>query len=56
MKSWLLARIGTWPFSQADKAFCGAQETIYAIAARYAYQMGRAQMIATECCRLSITM
>jgi hypothetical protein len=45
VKSWLLATVGAWPFSQADKAFSGAQETIYAIAARHAYQMGRVRNI-----------
>ncbi len=44
MKTGLLARIGARPFSQADKAFSGAQETIYAIAARHAYRRGRANI------------
>ncbi len=43
MKAGLPARIGAWPFSQADRAFSGAQETIYAMAARHAYQTGRAE-------------
>lgn len=38
MRTGLLARIGAWPFSQADKAFSGAQETIYATAARHAFR------------------